>query len=167
MDQSNEKLAKETRGTYRTHYSDATRHSKDEHGNKRSITTTNREIQGDTISPKLFTATLERIFGKLNWEQSKNAGIEIQGNRLTLLRFADDIVLTGKTMKDVQRRLEDLARESTKVDLDVIRKMRAPHYQKLERKMRVTMRIQKKHVSISKVKQALEKPIVTQQSIMI
>ena len=32
--------------------------------------------QGDTISPKLFTATLENIFRRLNWE---NKGVKIDG----------------------------------------------------------------------------------------
>ena len=32
--------------------------------------------QGDTISPKLFTATLESIFRRLNWE---NMGVKIEG----------------------------------------------------------------------------------------
>ena len=32
--------------------------------------------QGDTISPKLFTATLESIFRRLNWE---NKGVKIGG----------------------------------------------------------------------------------------
>ena len=36
--------------------------------------------QGDTISPKLFTATLESIFRRLNWE---NKGVKIDGDFLT------------------------------------------------------------------------------------
>ena len=46
--------------------------------------------QGDTISPKLFTATLESIFRRLNWE---NKGVKIDGEFLSNLRFADDIFL--------------------------------------------------------------------------
>ena len=44
--------------------------------------------QGDTISPKLFTAILESIFRRLNWE---NTGVKIDGEFLSNLRFADDI----------------------------------------------------------------------------
>ena len=40
--------------------------------------------QGDTISRKLFTATLESIFRRLNWE---NKGVKIDGEVLTKLRF--------------------------------------------------------------------------------
>ena len=45
---------------------------------------------GDTISPKLFTASLESIFRRLNWE---NKGVKIDGEFLSNLRFADDIFL--------------------------------------------------------------------------
>ena len=50
--------------------------------------------QGDTISPTLFTATLESIFRRLNWE---NKGVEIDGEFLSNLRFADDIFLCTET----------------------------------------------------------------------
>ena len=46
--------------------------------------------QGDTISAKLFTATLESIFRRLNWE---NKGVKIDGELLSNFRFADDIFL--------------------------------------------------------------------------
>ena len=47
--------------------------------------------QGDTYSPKLFTACLEGIFRKLSWESK---GINIDGENLTHLRFAYDILLS-------------------------------------------------------------------------
>ena len=49
-----------------------------------------RVIQGDTISPKLFMATLHIIFRRLNWE---NKGVNIDGEFLTNLRFVDGILL--------------------------------------------------------------------------
>ena len=57
-------------------------------GIKRGVT------QGDTISPKLFTATLERIFRRLNWE---NKGVKIDGEFLSNIRFDDDIFLCTET----------------------------------------------------------------------
>ena len=48
--------------------------------------------QGDTISPKLFTATLESIFGRLNWENN--------------LRFGDDIFLCTETPQELQQMLQ-------------------------------------------------------------
>ena len=50
--------------------------------------------QGDTISPTLYTATLESIFSRLNWE---NKGVKIDGKCLSNLRFADDIFLCTET----------------------------------------------------------------------
>ena len=50
--------------------------------------------QGDTISPKMFTTTLESTFRRLNWE---NEGEAIDGAFLTNLRFADDIFLCTET----------------------------------------------------------------------
>ena len=44
--------------------------------------------QGDTLSPVMFTAALVEIFKRMNIE----AGIHINGVRLSNLRFADDII---------------------------------------------------------------------------
>ncbi|CAK1600454.1 unnamed protein product [Parnassius mnemosyne] len=49
--------------------------------------------QGDVISPKLFTAALEDVFKLLDW---KGYGININGEYITHLRFADDIVLMAE-----------------------------------------------------------------------
>ena len=43
--------------------------------------------QGDTISPKFFTATLESIFRRLNCE---NKGVKIDGDFIANLHVADD-----------------------------------------------------------------------------
>ena len=45
--------------------------------------------QGGTISAKLFTATLESIFRRLNGE---NKGVKIDGEFLSNIRFTDDII---------------------------------------------------------------------------
>ena len=65
--------------------------------------------QGDTISPKLFTATLESIFRRLNWE---NYGVNIEGEFLTNLRIADDIFLCKETPQELQQMLPELSDES-------------------------------------------------------
>uniref|UniRef100_A0A914UNI2 Reverse transcriptase domain-containing protein n=1 Tax=Plectus sambesii TaxID=2011161 RepID=A0A914UNI2_9BILA len=69
--------------------------------------------QGDTISPKLFNASLEEIFRKLNWSSS----ININGERLNHLRFADNIVIVGEAIEEVEKMLRELDRESAKVGL--------------------------------------------------
>ena len=56
--------------------------------------------QGDTISPKIFTAALESIFRRLAWD---NKGEKIDGEFLSNLRFADDIFLCTETTSDATR----------------------------------------------------------------
>ena len=63
-----------------------------------------RVRQGDTISPKLFTATLESIFRRLNLE---NRGVKIDGEFLSNLRIADDIFLHTETPQELQQMLQD------------------------------------------------------------
>ena len=70
--------------------------------------------QGDTISPKLFTATLESIFRRLNWE---NMGVKIDGEFLSNLRFADDIFLCTETPQELQQMLQELSDESRRMGL--------------------------------------------------
>ena len=72
-----------------------------------------REVrQGDTISPKLFTATLESIFRRLNWE---NKGVKIDREFLSNLRFAQDIFLCTETPEELQQMLQKLSDESRRM----------------------------------------------------
>ncbi|EPB75288.1 hypothetical protein ANCCEY_05629 [Ancylostoma ceylanicum] len=73
--------------------------------------------QGDTISPKLFSAGLEMVIRKLNLEK----GINIDGEHLTHLRFADDLVLPGEDADTVQKMLRELEIEGRKVGLKINR----------------------------------------------
>ena len=70
--------------------------------------------QGDTMSPKLFVATLEEIFKRLNWD---NKGINVNGKKLNHLRFADDIVIISRDTAELEEMLSDLNNESRKVGL--------------------------------------------------
>ncbi|NNK28772.1 MAG: reverse transcriptase family protein, partial [Flavobacteriaceae bacterium] len=72
--------------------------------------------QGDTISPKLFTASLEEIFKHIDWE---NKGIKIQGENLNHLKFADDIVIFSDNWYDAEIMINDLQQESEKVELKI------------------------------------------------
>ena len=75
--------------------------------------------QGDTISPKLFTACLEEIFRKLNWSEK---GIRIGNDNLSHLRFADDIILFSDSANQLQQMVNELNRESLKVGLKMNKK---------------------------------------------
>ena len=70
--------------------------------------------QGDTISPKLFTATLESIFIRLNRE---NKGVKIDGEFLSNLRFADDIFLCTETPQELQHMLQEQSDEGRRMGL--------------------------------------------------
>ncbi|KAL0850907.1 hypothetical protein ABMA28_006816 [Loxostege sticticalis] len=70
--------------------------------------------QGDVISPKLFTAALEDVFKLLDWS---GLGININGEYITHLRFADDIVVMAETLEDLGTMLDGLSRVSQQVGL--------------------------------------------------
>ena len=74
--------------------------------------------RSNTISPKLFTATLESMlnFRRLNWE---NKGLKIDGNCFSNLnlRFADDIFLCTETPQELQQMLQELSHESRRMGL--------------------------------------------------
>ena len=62
--------------------------------------------QGDNISPKLFTACLQdAIINKINWEDKL---INIDGEHLSHLIFADDIVLVAKSPEELESMLTDI-----------------------------------------------------------
>ncbi|KAJ2950316.1 hypothetical protein O0L34_g11682 [Tuta absoluta] len=76
--------------------------------------------QGDPLSPRLFTSTLEELFKKLatTWERE---GIVVGDRRLTNLRFADDIVLFAPTAQGLTHLLDSLNAASLEVGLHMNR----------------------------------------------
>jgi len=61
--------------------------------------------QGDTISPKLFITVLEYVFKKLDWDQKS---LKIDGQSVSNLRFADDIILLADNLEDIRIMLQEL-----------------------------------------------------------
>lgn len=72
--------------------------------------------QGDPLSPKLFNAVLESIFRNVDDE---TRGIIINGEKLSNLRFADDVTLLEENEENLQTQLNNLAEESLKVGLTI------------------------------------------------
>lgn len=72
--------------------------------------------QGDTMSPKLFSACVEEIFKTLEWD---DFGLPINGRRLHHLRFADDIVLFSRNAVEIQKMMLSLAEASEKIGLKI------------------------------------------------
>ncbi len=61
--------------------------------------------QGDPLSPLLFNCALNEIVKNLNW---KNKGININGEFLSNLSFADDVVIVAGRWDDLQTMMEKL-----------------------------------------------------------
>ena len=72
--------------------------------------------QGDTSSPRQFTACLEKVFQKLNWSRR---GILIDGEYLSHLRFADDIIIFTRNIAELHEMLQELNQASLEVGLSM------------------------------------------------
>ncbi|EPB69358.1 hypothetical protein ANCCEY_11549 [Ancylostoma ceylanicum] len=72
--------------------------------------------QGDTVSPKLFTATFEYVMRTLEWD---NMGVRVDGRLLHHLRFADDIVLITPSISQAERMLADFDDACIKIGLQL------------------------------------------------
>ena len=72
--------------------------------------------QGCVLSPLLFNAVLEDIFRRLIWD---DLGFNINGRKLNHLRYADDVVLVGKSLRAVQRMVTELEQVSRSIGLEV------------------------------------------------
>ncbi|GFR84623.1 endonuclease-reverse transcriptase [Elysia marginata] len=69
--------------------------------------------QGDPISPKLITMAIEDIFKKAELIN----GIDIDGETLTDLRFADDVALLTKTPQQMESQINTLNKINKTVGL--------------------------------------------------
>ena len=72
--------------------------------------------QGDPISPKLFTATIQKVFKNSQLEEK---GINIDGEKLSNLRFADVVALTTEDVRDMEHQLIMVNEESLKIGLKI------------------------------------------------
>ncbi|KAE9412977.1 hypothetical protein Angca_002914, partial [Angiostrongylus cantonensis] len=70
--------------------------------------------QGDTMSLKLFTATLQNVMRTLEWD---NMEVKIDGRQLHHLHFADDIALITPDISQAQRILADFDKACGKIGL--------------------------------------------------
>lgn len=67
--------------------------------------------QGDILSPIIFTSAVVEIFKRVNIE----AGVKIDGEKLSNLRFADNIVFFAESEEQLENLLKDLNMEG-KID---------------------------------------------------
>ena len=79
--------------------------------------------QGDPMSPTLFNSVLEDVFQELakKWVIDCR-GVDVgslRGDRLTNLRFADDVVLIASSLSEARRMLEDLVMAARSRGLEI------------------------------------------------
>ena len=73
--------------------------------------------QGDTISPILFNIALNNeVINKIEWG---DRGINIDGEYLSHLLYADDLILFSHSANEIQSMLEDISIESNKIGLTI------------------------------------------------
>nr|CDJ96358.1 reverse transcriptase [Haemonchus contortus] len=70
--------------------------------------------QGDTISPKLFSAAIENVMQYMEWE---SMGVNVDGRYLRHLRFADDIGLTTPNIEQAEQMLAEFDKACGGIDL--------------------------------------------------
>ena len=70
--------------------------------------------QGDRISPKSFTATIQEVFENA---QLQEKGINIDRENLSNVRFADDVALTTEDVKNIEHQLNTVNEESLQIGL--------------------------------------------------
>ncbi|CAG9120111.1 unnamed protein product [Plutella xylostella] len=73
-----------------------------------------KKYRTNVISPKLFTNALEDVFKTLDW---KGHGICINGEYMSHLRFADDIVIMAESLQELSWMLSGLNAASRRVGL--------------------------------------------------
>ncbi|EYB90115.1 hypothetical protein Y032_0223g2663 [Ancylostoma ceylanicum] len=72
--------------------------------------------QGDPISSNLFSAVLEPVIRKCDWD---DFGVNVIGRMINHLRFADDIVLLSHTPQEAERMVRQLDKVGKKVGLQL------------------------------------------------
>ena len=68
--------------------------------------------QGDPLSPFIFNFVLKAVFERVRakWE-SRGWGLDISGQKLAHLCFADDVLLFAKTREQSKQMFQDLVAE--------------------------------------------------------
>lgn len=74
--------------------------------------------QGDPLSADIYNAVSQHLVNQLGWEE-KDYGININGKRLNILRFADDTAIITKNAIEMQQAILELQEISKSVGLTI------------------------------------------------
>lgn len=72
--------------------------------------------RGYTVSSKLFMPVLEYVFRRLEWD---NKGINVHGEKLHNLRFADDTVLISDNLGEGNEMIQQFRMATQRVGLHI------------------------------------------------
>jgi hypothetical protein len=72
--------------------------------------------QGDALSPLIFNICLQYAMDQIDWQ---NDGLNIDGNRLRYLAYADDVTLIAQRPKKLQQMGSKVATECAKIGLQI------------------------------------------------
>ncbi len=70
----------------------------------------------DSLSPLLFNCVLQEVFRGLDWE---GKGLNINGGKITNLRFANDVVLLANNEIEITNMTEDICKHSEVAGLTI------------------------------------------------
>ena len=72
--------------------------------------------QGDPLSSLIFISALEGVFRELEW---KNKGLIINGEKISNLRFADDVVLISTDVEELNTMVSELNEKGKEAELEM------------------------------------------------
>ena len=77
----------------------------------------NRVLQGESLSPTLFTVYINELESRMN--AIEGMGVNINGVKVSFLMYADDLVLLSQTEDELQRGINELHSFCKENDLTV------------------------------------------------
>lgn len=72
--------------------------------------------QGDVVSPTLFIGVLQMIMNEIDWG---DYGVNVNGRKLAKLLFADDVILIGRRIDDIENMVDRLAKKCEEYGLKI------------------------------------------------
>ena len=75
--------------------------------------------QGCALSPIIFNVYIEKAINEI---KEKSSGVNIHGEKVSMLRFADDIAVVAETEKDLKKTLLNMEKSMVRYQLKISKK---------------------------------------------